>query len=47
MDIASGANDNTPCRTKDVSDAVKTTLKKPSMNVFQWFYYNGMEANIN
>ena len=46
IDIASNANGNTPCCTSHVPDAVKIPLKTVSMNVFQWFYNNGMESNI-
>ena len=33
--------------TSNVPVAVKTTLKTTSVNVFQWFYSNGLKNNID
>ena len=46
-DIASYADDNTAYCTSNIRDDVKVTLNASSIKVFQWFYNNGMKANID
>ena len=47
IDIASYADDNTPYCTSNIRDDVKVTLKAALIKVLQWFYNNGMKANID
>ena len=47
IDIASYADDSTPYCTSNIRDDVKATLKVASIKVFQWFYNNGMKANVD
>ena len=47
IDIASYVNEDTPYCTSNIRDEVKVTLKAASIKVFQWFYNNGMKANID
>ena len=47
IDIASSADGSTPYCTSNIRDDVKVTLKAASIKVFQWFYNNGMKANID
>ena len=45
IDIASYADENTPCNIGKKQCDQQTKLQKPSVKLFKWFYENGMKAH--